>query len=261
MKLNFFSKIELLFILQGIIIAFFFGKGTKSILITAISLIGVILLIHLIKFIMSLKPTSVSHSNLFNLIGENDIDKLKDYIKTNNIKINQMHEMKYYGQVTPIIYAMSKEAYDVFRYLLENGYDINQKNVGHPPLLYAAYYPDVKYIKELLKYSLNLYVTNNEKYSGNALEIALWRGRKKVVKALLAKGMKFSLEEYKKSKCGNELLPWEQIKRELKVLLLENYVFNQKKQMFYLNELCLQKKLNIGIFNSKHYFVENLLNA
>lgn len=260
----YFNKIELIFILQGIIISFFFGKDSKSIIITALCLIGIIMLFHLINFLISLirnanKSSSGNHRELFKIITAKDLEALKQYLKSNDIKVNQMHKLIYYGQVTPIIYAMENEAFEIFSYLLENGYDLNAKNVGHPPLLIAAYRHNVKYIEEMLKYPLDLYITNNVQYKGNAIEIAVWRGRSKVVKALLANGMKFSLDEYKKCGYGKELLTWDNVKREIKVLLLENYVFNQKKKMFYLNELCLQKKINIPLFNSKHYFIENLL--
>jgi hypothetical protein len=58
------------------------------------------------------------------------------------------------------------------------------------------------------------------------------------------------------TKLGN----FKDVNIEIKKILLRNVIFNKKLNQFRLYDLNLKRKINIGIFNTKSYFMYNFLN-
>lgn len=54
------------------------------------------------------------------------------------------------------------------------------------------------------------------------------------------------------------MTPWEKIKPSIKKLLLREIIF-EKKNLFNVYDKTIKKELNLQIFNTRHYFIENFL--
>jgi len=57
----------------------------------------------------------------------------------------------------------------------------------------------------------------------------------------------------------NELTPWKNVKISIKKILLKNILFDKKKNMFNIYDHSMNKRLDLKIFNTRHYFMENCL--
>jgi len=109
-----------------------------------------------------LKPYKLFESNnkfvIFDLIDNNDIDGINNYIKNggdiNVLDINMMtspsgSSMKFYSQI-PLIHAVISDKIDIIRLLIKNGVDINKKNQETDTALNKACEFDLFEITKLL---------------------------------------------------------------------------------------------------------------
>ena len=255
--MNFLKNILTTFLIStpAIIISYLFYIGKIKGFIFYIPFIISIILI--IFFFPSSKPQN--YSELYKFIEGKQLNELINYLKKNNLSVKQLHKITYYGNTTPLIYAIGKDSSNIINYLLENGYDINYhlKN-SLPPIIYCAYMEKDEYLKKLLKYkNLDINVIS-EQFKANSLEIAVSRGSKKCIKLLLNAGMEFNIKKYNESIAkGNKF--FNEIEREIKEILLKNVLLNKKIKYFNIHDKCVKKELKLKIFNTKPYLLENFL--
>jgi ankyrin repeat protein len=143
--------------------------------------ISFILSLTLIIYFFSNQKKKITHSKLFDFIAGKKLNEFINYIKNNNLSISELNKITYYGNITLIIYAIENESDNIIDYLLENGYDLNfyLKN-GDPPIIYCAYRGYSKYLEKLLSYKKYFDINViSKKFNANALEIAVWKGKKK----------------------------------------------------------------------------------
>lgn len=257
--MSFLKKIFTNFIIStpAIIISYLFYIGKIRGFFFYILFILSILII--IFFFSTSNPNSQNHSELYKFIEGKQLNEFINYLKKKNLSVKQLHKITYYGNTTPLIYAIGKDSSNIINYLLENGYDINYhlKN-SLPPIIYCAYLNKDEYLKKLLKYkNLDINVISDQ-FKANSLEIAVGRGSKKCIKLLLNTGMKFNIKKYNESITG-EIKPFNEIDREIKELLLKNVLLNKKLKLFNIHDKCVKKQLKLKIFNTKPYLIENFL--
>ncbi len=222
--------------------------------------ISFILSLTLIIYFLSKQKNKIKHSKLFDFIAGKKLNEFINYIKNNNLSISELNKITYYGNITLIIYAIEKESDNIIDYLLENGYDLNfyLKN-GDPPIIYCAYRGYSKSLEKLLLYKKYFDINViSKKFNANALEIAVWRGKKKIIKLLLNAGMIFSIEKYNKTLCGTSF-EFKSINRDIKELLLGNIIFHKKLEFLNIHNKCVNRELSLKIFNTKPYLMENYL--
>ena len=140
------------------------------------------------------------------------------------------------------------------------------------PIIYVAYYGKKKYMRYLLKHAhkINMNV-KSEKLQVNALEIAVWRGRKGIVEMLLECGMEFSIKKYNESYIGKKLMTFDKVDIAVKKVLVKHAVFKKKVNCFIVNEKMLEmrneqqqsdsgnKNVNANVLEIKPFIMENLL--
>ena len=190
------------------------------------------------------------HDPLFKAMNNDDLNKFKEYLLAHNLKVSNIHKFEYISKKTPIIYAIQVEAFNIFKYLLENDYNLNyvSKNISsEPAIAFAAHSGKIEFLNLLLKYKdkFDLYAKSN-KFKANALEIAVWRGRenKAHIEALINAGMKFSIQEYNKTWVG-ESIPFDKVDMDVKKVLMKKFVFDKViNQLNIVDEIDKKEKIN-----------------
>ena len=202
----------------------------------------------------------VKNEPLFKPINNDNLKQFKEYLISNNLKPSNIHKFEYVGGKTPIIYAIERRAYNIFKYLIENDYDLKYYSErGEPVITFAAHSGELKFLELLLKYKnkINMYVIN-QKFGANALEIAIWREREEIIEALINAGMKFSIKNYNSTQIGKLSTPFDNIPLNIKTILLKRFVFNKTiKQINMVNELSENKDIK-SLKNNKIYWNEYL---
>ena len=209
------------------------------------------------------------NDGLFRAMNTDNLTKFIEFLSKQGLKASNIHKIEYMFGKTPIIIAMERDAYNIFKYLIENNYDLSYapetKNsnspadiISEPVITFAATHPaiNVKYLELLVlhkdKFDIN---AKSKKFDANALELAVWRESEDKVEALLNAGMKFSIQNYNNTKVG-KLFPFEKISLNIKKVLLKRIVFNKNiKQLNMANEFS---ENNLKSFKNKIYWKEYL---
>lgn len=204
------------------------------------------------------KRVLAKKGDLFNLIDQNNLELFSKLIKDNKISVLSLNQMKT-GNTSLFIYSMEKDAFEIFKHLISLGIDVNYSDGKlHPPIIYAAHHYKKKYMAELVNHpKINLNATHLQ-FRVNALEIAVWRARCSIAEILLKKGMKFSIDHYNSTVIGRKILPFDQVDIKIKKLLLQECIFDIKKQEFNIHDKTQKKIISLGIL-SKRYIAENFL--
>lgn len=210
-----------------------------------------------ILLIINLK---VNTNPLFDTMKTDNLNKFKEYLASQNLKVENIHKIQYIAGKTPIIMAMERDAYNIFKYLVENNYDLKYVSErSEPAITFAAHSANLKYMELLLKNKNRLFLNAiNKKFGANALEMAVWRGREEIVEALINAGMTFSIKNYNNTQIGKYITPFENIPLKIKTILVKRFVFNKTiKQINMVNEIS--ENDNIKSFkDSKIYWDEYL---
>lgn len=207
------------------------------------------------------KLLPIKTNRLFKLIDNDNLSMFKNYLSSHNLKVENIHEYEYIEGKTPIIYAIEKRAYNIFKYLVENNYNLKYiSEKSEPVITFAAHSGELKYMELLLKYKdrIDLYAIN-KKFLANALEISVWRGKVEMIEALINAGMNFSIKNYNNyTLFGKSSFPFEKVSLNAKAILLKKFVFNKtKKQLNMVYEINEQKTLK-SFENNKIYWKEYL---
>ena len=197
----------------------------------------------------------VKYAPLFRAINNDNLNKFKEYLSSQNLKVTNIHKIEYIYGKTPIIYAMERNAYNIFKYLIENSYDLKYfSDRTEPVITFAAHSAKLNFMELLLKNKNKLYLNAiNKKFGANALEIAVWREREEIVEALVNDGMTFSIKNYNNTHIGKLSIPFENIPNNIKTVLLKRFVFNKTiKHINMVNEISENEKMN-SFKNKKIY--------
>ena len=209
------------------------------------------------------------YDGLFRAMNTDNLTKFIEFLSKQGLKASNIHKIEYMFGKTPIIIAMERDAYNIFKYLVENNYDLSYapetKNsnspadiISEPVITFAATHPaiNVKYLELLVKHKDKFDINaKSKKFDANALELAVWRESEDKVEALLNAGMKFSIQNYNNTKVG-KLFPFEKISLNIKKVLLKRIVFNKNiKQLNMANEFS---ENNLKSFKNKIYWKEYL---
>lgn len=210
------------------------------------------------------------YDSLFRAMNTDNLTKFIECLSKQGLKASNIHKIQYMFGKTPIIIAMERDAYNIFKYLIENNYDLNYApetkksniqtdSISEPVITFAATHPaiDVKYLELLVKHKDKFDINAiSKKFEANALELAVWRESEKKVEALLNAGMKFSIKKYNNTKVG-KLTPFDKIPLKIKKVLSKRVVFNKNiKQLNMANEFS---ENNLKSFkNNKIYWKEYL---
>ena len=250
------DKIKQILILIYALVIFYFSYFKKI-----PTLYSTILFI-ILGTIILVRNWPVQHAPLFKAMHIDDLNKFKDYLKSNNLKVTNIHKLEYFQHKTPIMYAIDRRAFNIFQYLIENNYDLSyiSKN-SEPVITFAAHSGELKYLNLLLKYKdkFDLYA-KNPRFNANALEILIWRGEDKLdsIEALLNAGMKFSINDYNNTIIGKQLCPFKNVPFVIKKILVKRYVFDQTiNQINIVDEL--EKKKNMKSFNNINIYWKEYL--
>lgn len=237
-----------LIILYGIFI--FFLSFFIPILYSSISFIFLITI-----FIIRKLP--VKYSPLFEFMHNDDLNKFKEYLNSQKLKVTNIHKLEYKHGKTPIIYAMEKKAFKIFKYLVEKDYDLKYvSEQSEPPIIFSLVVDNIKYFNLLLKNKnrLDLYA-RSKKICANALEIAIGIKLDEqlyVIEALLNAGMKFSIDSYNRSGVA-KYTPFKDVSMKIKKILMKRFFFEKfKKQLNMVNEI--DKKKTIKSFNKVNIY-------
>jgi hypothetical protein len=209
-------------------------------------------------FLFNLIP--IKTNPLFKAINNDDLNKFKEYLSLNNLKIENIHKIEYISGKTPILYAIERRAFNIFQYLVNNNYDLKYiPERAEPIITFAAHSGELKYMELLLKNKekIDLYAIS-KKFEANALEIAVWREKEDIVEALINAGMAFSIKKYNNTRIGKLSVPFENIPLNIKTTLLKRFIFNktqnQLNMVYEINE-----KNNLKSFkDNKIYWKEYL---
>lgn len=209
-------------------------------------------------FILNIWP--IKYEPLFKAMNDDNLNKFKEYLSNQNLKPSNIHKIEHIYGKTPIIYAMERRAYNIFKYLVENDYDLNYfTDKTEPVITFAAHSAELKFLQLLLK-NKNRFDLNaiNKKFGANALEIAVWRQREEIVEALINAGMNFSIKKYNNTEIGQSSTPFENIPLNIKTALLKRFVFNKTiKQLNMVNEIS--EKNQIKSFKDKKIYWDEYL--
>ena len=218
-------------------------------------LYSTILFVILGLLILINKPGKLSC--LFNAMNTDNLNKFKQSLSSLNLKVENIHDLFY--KKTPIYYAIERKSYNIFKYLIENNYNLGYTSEKLQPLItFAATCDDVRFIELLLqhkdKFDLNVI---DPFFGANALEVAVFRFKEKNVEALLNAGMTFSVQKYNNTYVG-KICPFEKIPLEVKKVLARKYVLNKTiKQLNMVNEI--EENNELTSFNKiKIYWKEYL---
>lgn len=182
----------------------------------------------------------VNTNPLFDTMKTDNLTKFKEYLASQNLKVSNIHKIEYIAGKTPIIMAMERDAYNIFKFLVENNYDLKYVSErSEPAITFAAHSADLKYMELLLKNKNKLFLNAiNNKFGANALEMAIWRGKEDIVEALINAGMTFSIQKYNNTKIGKFITPFENIPLKIKTILVKRFVFNKTiKQINMVDEM------------------------
>ena len=182
----------------------------------------------------------VNANPLFDTMKTDNLTKFKEYLASQNLKVSNIHKIEYIAGKTPIIMAMERDAYNIFKFLVENNYDLKYVSErSEPAITFAAHSADLKYMELLLKNKNKLFLNAiNNKFGANALEMAIWRGKEDIVEALINAGMTFSIQKYNNTKIGKFITPFENIPLKIKTILVKRFVFNKTiKQINMVDEI------------------------
>ena len=212
--------------------------------------------------IILIRNWPVQYAPLFKTMNNDDLNKFKDYLTSNNLKVSNIHKLEYFQGKTPIMYAIDRRAFNIFKYLIENNYDLSyiSKN-SEPVITFAAHSGELKYLNLLLKHKdkFDLYAKNT-RFNANALEILVWRGENKLdsIEALLNAGMKFSINDYNNTIIGKQLCPFKDVPLDIKKILVKRCIFEKNiNQINIVDEL--DKKKNMKFFNNINIYWKEFL--
>ena len=214
-----------------------------------ISTLYTTILLIILGTIIIIRNLPYKHAPLFRTMFTDDLNKFKEYLSKNNLSMNKIKKLKFLSGRTPILYSIEQRAFKIFKYLVENGYDLNYVGQNSQPVLpFAVHSGTYEYVELLLKYKdkFDLYA-KDKNFKANALEIAIWRttqvDKKKEIEALLNAGMTFSISNYKKTNL--ELMNnFESIPFETKKLLAKRFVLDKiKNQLNLIEEIDTDKSL------------------
>ena len=214
-----------------------------------ISILYTSILLIILGTIIIIRNWSYKHAPLFKIMFTDDLNKFKEYLSKNNLSVKKIHNLKFLSGRTPILYSIEQRAFKIFKYLVENGYDLNYVGENsQPALTFAVHSGTYEFVELLLKHKdkFDLYAKDKD-FNANALEIAIWRtikyDKKKEIEALLNSDMTFSISNYKKTKL--ELMTnFESIPFETKKLLAKRYVLDKlKNQLNIIEEIDTNKNL------------------
>lgn len=210
------------------------------------------------------------YDGLFRAMNTDNLTKFIEFLSKQGLKASNIHKIQYMFGKTPIIIAMERDAYNIFKYLVENNYDLSYAPetkkinsptdmISEPVITFAAAHPsiNVKYLELLVKHKDKFDINaKSQKFDANALELAVWRGNEDKVEALLNAGMKFSIKNYNNTKVG-KLTPFDKIPLKVKNVLSKRIVFNKNiNQLNMANEFS---ENNLKSFkNNKIYWKEYL---
>lgn len=222
----------LIFLYTLVVIYLIYFKNISKLTSTILFIIlGTILIIH---------NWPGKYHGLFKAINNDDLNKFKKYLSDNGLKVNNIHKIEYVVGRTPILYAIERKAYNIFNYLVENGYDLKYfSNKTEPVITFIAHSGDIKFLNILLKKKDKIHLNAiNKKFGANALEIAVWRENKDdIVEALLNAGMKFSVKNYNNT-IGKFDVKFDEVQQSTKNILIRKFVFDKTvKQLNMVNEI------------------------
>jgi hypothetical protein len=212
--------------------------------------------------ILIIRKLPVKYSPLFEVMHNDDLKKFKEYLNSQKLKVTNIHKLEYKQGKTPIIYAMEQKAFKIFKYLVENGYDLKYVSErSEPPIIFSLAADSIKYFNLLLKNKnrLDLYA-RSKKICANVLEIAIGielDEQLNIIEALLNAGMKFSIGSYNSTKVA-KYTPFKNISMKIKNILMERFFFEKvKKQLNMVNEIDKQK--TIKSFNKVNIYWKEYL--
>lgn len=123
----------------------------------------VILLFLLSPFLITLWRKSRRSINkegfeLFNVLNKNNLEEFKDYLNKNyKNNVKALESVCYYGKMNILIYSISKNYYEIAKYLLDNGFNVNLHNdFVDSPVVYATHHGSINMLKLLLNYNPDL---------------------------------------------------------------------------------------------------------
>ena len=146
------------------------------------------------------------------------------------------------------MYAIDRRAFNIFKYLIDNNYDLSYVSKRSEPVItFAAHSGEIEFLNLLLKHKdkFDLYAKNT-RFNANALEILVWRGKDKLdsIEALLNAGMKFSISSYNNTIIGKELLPFKDVNMDIKKTLAKRCIFDKVvNQLNIVDELDKNKNM------------------
>ena len=246
---NIIKQIFILLYALAILYLSYFKKISTLYTTISLTILGTIILI---------RNWPYKHASLFKIMFTDDLDKFKEYLSKNNLSVKKIHTLKYFSGRTPILYAIEQRAFKIFKYLVENDYDLNYVGENsRPPITFAVHSGTYEFVEFLLRHKdkFDLYVKEKD-FNANALEIAIWRttqsDKKKEIEALLNAGMKFSISNYKTTNLES-MNSFESIPFETKKLLAKRYVLDKiKNQLNLVEEIDNNKSLrsfdNVNIY-------------
>lgn len=216
------------------------------------------------------QPLPLPHQHLtpiMDIIALNDLSTFTSYLSSHNLSVQQLSLTPYPGNTSLLLYAIYKDAYDIFTYLVDNGIDLNYSSPKvEAPIIFAAYYGKKKYMRYLLKHAHKVDMNvRSVKLQVNAMEIAVWRGRKGIAEMLLECGMEFSIKKYNESYIGKKLMTFDKVDIAVKKVLVKYALFKKKVNCFIVNEKMVGmrsdsgKNVNVNVLEIKPFIMENLL--
>ena len=116
-------------------------------------------------------------------VNSNDIESLKTILKLYPQHIDT-YNTEYFGE-TPLFNATETDNYEISKFLLENGADVDAANFedNTTPLINSSYNNNIKITQLLLDYDADINKTN--KYGDTALHWACRKGYIDIVRLLL----------------------------------------------------------------------------
>lgn len=140
-------------------------------------------------------------------------------LKYNN-DVKSLEKEYYITGSNLLIIAVQEKNTDLVKYLLENGYDVNLRdlNNGETALLRAIHFNQIEMIEILLKYKADLTISSRN-MGLKPMELAVFRNKPKIVEILLNENILFNYNIYKSSVLS-KYIEWGDIKIEIKRLLV-----------------------------------------
>eukprot|EP00347_Sterkiella_histriomuscorum_P020393 403337975 len=185
---------------------------------------------------------------LFQHIKNGDIEEVKAIQK--QFPKDQFLKLKPFGGYTMLIFAATEGHYDMVKYLVEQGANVNEESQnGETPLLRACYFnrPDV--VKYLLQNKAN--IEHRSMQDLTPLLTAIMRNKPNIVKILLENGVKLQfktknqLAQEKFKSMSPEIVEiiteFQHLQRIKKFLRIKDQSKSFPKQMQNLNKNIMQK--------------------